>query len=59
MKLNNKGMYLYTILIFITMMFIAVDSNNIIIFILTKIVGMLLTLILLKLTRYVPSKYFD
>lgn len=59
MKLNNRGMMLYSFIIFLAIMFIAADSTNLIIFILTKFVGILLTMIIIKMLKYIPNKYLE
>lgn len=59
MKLNKKGEALIFIILFIAMLFGAMDSNNLAIFFLTKIIAILLLIIDFKLMQYLPEEFFE
>lgn len=59
MKLNKKGEALIFIILFIAMLFGAMDSNNLVIFFLTKIIAILLLAIDFKLMQYLPEEFFE
>ena len=56
---NNKGMMIYFLLAFIAIICGAVDSTNITIFIITKIIAVAIMIILLILSKFIPKKYIE
>ena len=56
---NNKGMVIYFMLAFITIICVASDPTDIIVFTITKIIAVAIMMILLILSRFIPKKYIE
>lgn len=56
---NDKGMVIYFLLAFIAIICGVVDSTNINIFIITKIIAVAIMIILLILSKFIPKKYIE
>lgn len=56
---NNKGMAIYFLLAYMAIICGAVDSTDITIFIITKIIAVAIIIALLLLSRFIPKKYLE
>ena len=55
--LNQKGMMLLLVILILSVIFGLFDCNNILLFIITKIISLLLISICFLMTKYIPKKY--
>lgn len=55
--LNQKGMVLLLVILILTIIFGLFDCNNILLFIITKIISLLLISICFLMTKYIPQNY--
>lgn len=55
--LNQKGMVLLLVILILSIIFGLFDCNNMLLFMATKIISLLLLEIYLLLTKYIPKKY--
>lgn len=59
MVLNKKGLLLISALSIPLPLLAALDSNNMTVFIISKLIAFIDAIIVIYLTRYLPSKYTD
>lgn len=55
--LNEKGMVLLIILLIITIIFGMIDCNNMLLFMATKVISLLLLGICFMMTKYISQRY--
>ena len=56
---NEKGLIVYMGVFILALLLTALDSNNMGVFITTKIIALVLYIPLYKGLKYIPSKYMD
>ena len=56
---NKRGLTIYGSVFILALLLTALDSNNITIFIATKIIALALYIPLYKGLKYIPTKYMD
>ena len=56
---NKRGLTIYMGVFILAILLTALDSNNMIMFIASKIIALVLYISLYKGLKYIPSKYMD
>lgn len=56
---NKRGLTIYMGIFILAILLTALDSDNMIMFITTKIIALILYIPLYKGLKYIPSKYMD